>query len=98
MGISLFNPPEPCGNPHRDCGNCTGVPCKWLLRIPALGDVIPALDLLLSRIGKTGCHWGRMVGEGLYPESTLNHPFYDQWRLSFGPVVDVATGPFIGPG
>ena len=103
MGIHLFNPPEPSCNPHRDCGNCTGVPCKWLLKLPQYfdtegGTLVPAVDLLLSRIGKTGCHWGRMLGENLYPQSTLDHPLYREWRLSFAPFVDVGTGPFTQPG
>ena len=103
MGIHLFNPPEPCGNPHKGCGTCTGVPCKWLLKLPSFvdataGRTVPTVELILSRIGKTGCHWGLMAGENLYPQSTLEHPLYLEWRLSFGPFVDVGTGPFIQPG
>ncbi len=97
MGIHLFNPPEPCGNPHRDCGNCTGVPCKWQLQIPAYGDV-PAVDMLLDRIGKTGCTWGLMLDPRVHPESTRNHVLYRSWRLSFAPSVDVGLGPFTQPG
>jgi hypothetical protein len=97
MGIHHFNPPEPCCNPHRDCGNCTGVPCKWLLKIPAYGSN-HAVDLLLNRVGKTGCSWGLMVGLGVHPPETRNHLMFRAWRLSFAPFVNVGQGQFTQPG
>ncbi len=34
MTIHIYNPPEPCANPTKRCGSCTGVPRYWKLTIP----------------------------------------------------------------
>ncbi len=100
MAIHLFNPPEPCGNPTKGCGNCSGLPVRWRLTVPEYltsppinatepGDRILRRSTVKLSDLSTPCQWAPQLKQ---PEPF--GPFADDtWILGYNQSFATATGP-----